>query len=205
MGLLSKYDTFIFDWDGTLLSGRVLSKINEKINPYWRYRKQSTFETKQIKKRGSGARQAELRAMAPFFDMFVALMKPKLHNDSVEVLQALKKRHKRVALFTNGATYRVQKELSYLKVRGYFDTVVSAQSLNALKPNPMGLEFVIRKERAKRQKTIYIGDMVDDVLMAKYAKVASCGISGGFDSYGRLKASRPDYLFRSMEEFRKAL
>jgi HAD superfamily hydrolase (TIGR01509 family) len=205
-GLLSKFDTFVFDWDGTLSSMKLLRAVNERLNPHWKYKKIATISTKRIDA-GAVARskQRELRLFAPFFDVSLVLMKPKLHNDSREVLASLRENRKKVALLTNGAAYRVKREIGYLGITKYFDIIVSCQELNALKPNPIGLELIMRKTRSRKDRVLYIGDMADDIALAKFAKVRSCAISAGLDSYGKLKASRPDYIFTSMEEFRRAL
>ncbi len=203
-GLLSKYDTFVFDWDGTLSSVKVLRLINERVNPYWRYKKKHAL-TEKVKKRNMHSKSNGLRVVAPFVDVSFMIIKPKLHNDSKEVLDELRKKRKTIALFTNGAEYRVLPELKKLKIDDYFKIIISAQEIGALKPNPAGLNVALQRLKASKSRTLYIGDMADDVIMAKYAKVASCAIAAGFDSYGKLKASKPDYIFTSMEEFKKAL
>ena len=203
-GLMNRFDTFVFDWDGTLSSLKVLRLVNERINPYWRYRKSHALSEK-VKKKNMHSKSRGIRMVAPFVDVSFMVIRPKLHNDSREVLDELKKRRKTIALFTNGAEYRVLPELKKLKIDSYFKIIISAQEVGALKPNPAGLNIAIHHLKASKARTIYIGDMADDIIMAKYAKVASCAIAEGFDSYGKLKASKPDYIFTSMEEFRRAL
>ncbi len=158
------------------------------------------YNAKEIK-----SRTDHMKMLAPFVDISMMLMKPKLHYDSREVLDELNKKKKWVVLFTNGAQYRILPELKKLNIEDSFDMIVSAQDLNALKPNPIGIEVILRELRCPRNKALYIGDMVNDVIMAKYANIASCAVSCGFDSYSKLKSKNPDYLFKSMEEFRKAL
>ncbi len=185
--------------------------LNERLNPYWAYKKSHALEAKgspnkKIGKHGSlPKRSMGMKLLAPLVDVSLLLSKPKLHNDSIEVLQELKRRHKTIVLFTNGAEYRVVRELDYLKIENYFEMIISAQDLNALKPNPLGIEVALKTIRASRKKAVYIGDMANDVIMAKYAGIGSCAMACGFDSYSTLKAARPDYIFRSMEEFKKAL
>jgi len=214
--LLKKYDTFVFDWDGTLSSLKSMRKINEMVNPYWNYKKsvQSRVTEEELRdfsrltaraRRGMRRRSSEKRIFAPFLDLVMSLMKPKLHNDAREILDELKREGKRIALLTNGASWRVTKELEFLGIEGYFEVIVSAQELKILKPNPMGLNIVLSIIKARRSRTLYIGDMGDDVLLARYARVPSCAVSCGFDNYQKLKSLRPDYLFRSLEGLRNAL
>jgi phosphoglycolate phosphatase-like HAD superfamily hydrolase len=220
-GLLKRYDTFIFDWDGTLTTVKVIMKLNEMINPRWHYRKKRSvglidkysvsmpskldkLNYKEVR-RHIKAKGIENDFLAPLADISLYLMRPKLHNNSREVLAKLKNRGASVALFTNGAAYRILREIEYLGLEGYFSAIESAQALNALKPNPLGIEVIVRSLKSKRKRTIYIGDMVSDVEAAKYAGIGSCAIASGFDSFERLEGASPDYIFGSMEAFEKAL
>ena len=212
LGMLRNYDAFVFDWDGTLSSLKLLRALNERLNPYWRYKKRKGREgmgegsrediDKSIRRK---ERSRGRRLVTPLIDVSMVFLKPKLHNDSRTVLDTLRRRGKKIALFTNGSSYRVLKELSYLGIEDYFEVIVSAQDLKALKPDPIGLKVVISAIKSKKGRVLYVGDMVDDVLMAKSMGVDCCAVADGFDSYGRLKAARPNYLFRSMEEFCAAL
>jgi HAD superfamily hydrolase (TIGR01549 family) len=211
-GLLSKFDLFVFDWDGTLSSVKVLRLVNEKVNPFWNLRKinsktvrvVSQDETDKIIRRKELSNAAK-GIFAPVLDLSITLMKPKLHNGAKDVLRVLDKRNKKIAILTNGAVWRAVREIAYLKIENYFEVIVSAQELDALKPNPLGLEVIIDATKTKKDRVLYIGDMVDDVLAARGAGVRSCAVSCGFDSHNDLKSSRPDYIFRSLEEFRDAL
>lgn len=215
-GLSDKFDLFIFDWDGTLSSVKLLRKINEKVNPFWKYKKdvqsravmekEQDFDKLASKvKRGMHRKSTETRLFAPIIDFSISLTRPKLHNDSRELLEDLRRRKKKVVLLTNGASWRVAKELELLDVSRYFDLVVSAQDLKILKPNPLGINVILALMKTKRSRAVYIGDMGDDILLAKYAKVSSCALACGFDNYQKLKSFKPDYLFRSVEMLWKAL
>jgi len=211
--LSGRFDTFVFDWDATLTTVKLLRKLNERLNPQWAYRKRKSME--MIEKNPGSFRNKSIRrkiriteakeGVAFLADLSLYLMKPRLQNDSREVLQILKQKRKKVALFTNGAAWRVLRELAYLGIEDYFTAIVSAQDLNALKPNPLGLEVIVKALHASKERTIYIGDMANDVDTAKYCGVHSCAIANGFDSYQKLKDSRPDYLFRTMESLKNSL
>ena len=212
-GLAKKYDLFVFDWDGTL--SKSVRLLTQKFDPFWKYKMvkqgrlqpgkkidQKTAERVLVRRRGSNI---ERRVLTPLADISLIFIKPKLYYDAKPVLDTLRRRRKKVALFTNGAAWRVAKELAYLDLLDYFDVIISAQDLKALKPNPMGLEVTARALKVRLSKVLYIGDTVDDVMMAKYAKAHSCALSQGLDSGEMLRAAKPDHLFRSIEEFRKAL
>ena len=96
-------------------------------------------------------------------------------------------------------------ELSYLKIADYFDVIVSANDIKAMKPNPTGIKAILHFFKAKPGSAIYIGDMVDDIITAKLAKVTSCAVADGFDSHHKLKSIKPDYLFDGIESLKAAL
>ena len=218
--LSKRFDTFIFDWDGTLTTGLLLRKLNELFNPFWKSRKRSS--ARRIDRyavapkgrhiiRGSEVRrhiiekEVEHPLVTALVDASVYFFKPKLQMGAREVLRSLSENGSTVALFTNGAQYRVLKEVAHLKVERYFSVMVSAQSIKALKPNPLGLNMIIKSLNARKDRTLYLGDMVDDMETAKYAGVHSCAITNGFHDYATLKATKPDYVFRNLEEFYRAL
>lgn len=208
-GLLSKYDFFVFDWDGTL--SKSIRIFTHKVDPFWKY-KQMKYKGKNINvrkidhalvlRKGAGL---EKKIFVPIADVSLLLIKPKLYENAKEVLDTLKKHRKKIGLFTNGATYRVGRELVYLGIDKYFDVIISAQDLRALKPNPLGLKIAIEMLEVKESKTLYVGDMIDDIVMARAAKAHACGIASGFDKYESLKEADPEYLFNDMKAFKNAL
>ncbi|MDE1856594.1 MAG: HAD family hydrolase [Candidatus Micrarchaeota archaeon] len=210
---ISGYDTFIFDWDGTLNSMRWLMSLGEVA--------------KQIKYRLVGrpnhydglpsAKSASLRRMVFATEsaeaiptvvadaLFFLISKPKMHNDALAILKLLKKRGKRVCLFTNGSRWRVIRELKILGIYEYFDFVMSSRDVKVLKPDPRGLISLMAAIKADKRKTVYVGDMVTDIITADLAKIDSCAIADGFDSFAKLRASKPTHIFRSMEDMYKSL
>jgi HAD superfamily hydrolase (TIGR01509 family) len=208
-GLASRYKLFIFDWDGTLLYLRLPLAVNEAIKRALRLWNVSApkklADPRKYNKSAQAQQEIKSRLLTFVTDVIFSLSKPKLHNDTIKILDALKGRHKRIALFSNGGRYRLTKELSYLKIKDYFEEVVSARDFHATKPDPTGLKVILYRMKVKPEEAIYLGDMVDDIVAAKLVKVHTCGVADGFDSYHTLKSAKPEYLFKSMEEFSKAL
>jgi HAD superfamily hydrolase (TIGR01509 family) len=208
--LASKYKLFVFDWDGTLLYLRFPLALNEAIKRAFRlwnvsapnnlvnprdYNLRKTLAHEEIKN----------RALTFLTDVIFMLSKPKLHNDTIKILKMLKKKHKLIALFSNGGRYRLIKELSYLGIKDYFKVIVSARDFHTTKPDPTGLKAMLYTMKVDPREAIYLGDMVDDIIAAGLVRMHTCGVADGFDSYHTLKSAKPEYLFRSMEELSKAL
>jgi HAD superfamily hydrolase (TIGR01509 family) len=209
-GMAGKIDLFIFDWDGTLNSMRLTMRINEAVKRalgVWN-RDSSIKDLDRMDynlKRQLKDEERKLDVLTFLFDIFLNFSRPKLHNDSVELLKKLRARHKRIAVLSNGRSQRLIKEIKYLGIGDYFDSVVSGRHIHEMKPNPTGLRAIVKDFKADPKRTVYIGDMVDDVITAKLAKVRSCAVSNGFDSYHKLRSIKPDYLFRSIEELNRAV
>ncbi len=220
-GLLGQFDVFIFDWDGTLTQMHFLRKLNQMLNPSWRYKKRRTRQMLRIgdaevynivhtKRRYA----VEMRAMEFKNKMLISLIelslkfvKPHLQDYAKDVITTLYKDNKKIALLTDANPYRALRELSEEHISNYFDVVVSGQEIKALKPNPAGIDTVLYALNLHKDKNrvVYICDMVDDVLAAKNAGVRACAVANGVESYERLSKVRPWRIYNSMESLRKAL
>jgi len=215
MKLSRIYDTFIFDWDGTLRKMSILYRLNTIINPSWRYKKarakgglKSRTAKEGLKNYTKGsfrARELKNDIMVPFIDLYMLFSKPVLNYAAKEVLEELDRKGLKIALFTDGSSYRVFREVNHLHIDKYFDTVLSAQSIGKLKPDPLGLEIIISALRSKKSKTVYVGDMVDDILAAKEAGIDSCSVATGLSSFQELAEYKPNYTFYNMEEIKTNL
>jgi len=215
MRLSRIYDTFIFDWDGTLRKMSILYHLNTIINPSWRYKK---AKAKGELKRGTAkegpknyvkgsfrARELKNDIMVPLIDLYMLFSKPVLNYAAKEVLEELDKKGLKIALFTDGSSYRVLREVNHLQIDKYFDTVLSTQSVGRLKPDPLGLEIIISALKSKKSKTVYIGDMVDDILAAKEAGIDSCSVATGLSSFQELARYKPNYIFYNIESLKASL
>lgn len=208
--LLKDTDLFIFDWDGTLNSMRLTMWINESVKrALGIWNRDSSIKDigkmdfdlkKRLKDEGR-----KLDALTFLFEIFLSFSRPKLHNDTIELLEKLRRSRKKIAIFTNGRSQRLVKELKYLGITDYFDSIVSAREIHEIKPNPTGLKAILNTLKVRPERAVYMGDMVDDMITAKLIHVKSCAIANGFDSYHKLKSIRPDYIFRSIEELNRSV
>lgn len=223
--LLKHFDTFIFDWDGTLRPMSALQRLNEMINPSWRHKK--ALSTKYFDLYNSQAhpnmfrgRHARMPGRAPkwpsegeqlkggmlkLVDISLFFSRPRLHYGTIETLKAIASSKKEIALFTDGNLYRVGREISRLGIEKYFSMVLSAQSIKRLKPDPAGVEIILKKLGSQPGRTLYMGDRPDDIIAAKLAGIKSAAVANGFSSMDVLIKYSPNYIFKNIEEFRRAL
>ncbi|MGH2638301.1 MAG: HAD family hydrolase [Rhabdochlamydiaceae bacterium] len=208
--MLKKYDAFVFDWDGTLNNLRFTVWLNEKLKrALGIWNRDSSIKKISIKdhdlKRKMAADGIENDIAVPFVDLLMLFSKPRLHNDTKELLETLKRHKKRIAIFSNGRSSRLVRELTYAGIVDYFDVIVSAMEIKAMKPNPTGLKVIVKTLGVRPGRTLYIGDMTDDIIVAKLSKVGSCAVANGLDSRHSLKSMRPDYIFNNVEGLKRAL
>lgn len=209
--MLNKYELFIFDWDGTLNNIRLPLRIKDSLKHLLRGNKRikeygyELSHDKDQMERVVKIKQEESRLLQAIADIVLMISRPKLHNGSLVLLKKLKARRKRIALFTNAGSYRLHRELRILRLKDYFEVIICAKQIKAEKPSPIGIEHILKQTGIKRSKTIVIGDSIDDIIAAKLANVASCGVAGGLDSYGRLHEMRPEYMFNSIEEIEHSI
>ena len=216
---LKNYDVFIFDWDGTLISLKLILRINEKAKRFFKklkILKNKVYPNKNLNtlavdfidiKNKDFLKKEEFKntILSFIIDLFFIFSKPKIHKDCIAILQKLKENNKKIVLFSNGGEYRIKKELNYFKVNDYFNLVISARTLKALKPNSIGIRLISKYFKIKNQKMLFIGDSVDDMISGKNAGIDVCAIHDGFDSLLLLKKVKPKFIFRSIEEFYKNL
>ncbi len=206
MRILSKYDVFIFDWDDTLADPKPFPSPAKMIFRDIAYDAavgcQEMFKPDKnlngIEDRGGGLYPLIYDAYSIFFH-------PKLKPGAARLLELLKRNRKKVILFSDGKHYRIMKELKALGVDKYFDAIISVASTGHKKPDPTGILLAERKVKAKTVKCVYIGDLRTDILTARFAGIGSCAISDGLDSYEKLKAAKPDYVFSDLGSFLQAL
>jgi phosphoglycolate phosphatase-like HAD superfamily hydrolase len=207
---LHDFDLFVFDWDGTLTELKIIRTLDQKYGPYWFYKKLRYGRNKNrarinnisnIQKKSIFFNECKEQIISFFADIYLTLFRPKLHNDVGLLLTTLKSKGKKIALFTNGTEWRIVKELNFFRMKNTFDMILSAQKIKVIKPDPTGLNIIIKKFKIPKKKVLYIGDMVDDIIMAKSANVSSCALGGGFDNEYILKNSNPDFYFKSIKEF----
>ncbi|MEM0154508.1 MAG: HAD family hydrolase [Methanothrix sp.] len=208
-GMSHRFDTFIFDWDGTLNSPTLVN------HPIWLAFKKSRMmselpaDEEEIESAinhaffGKAKKEfddIEMTSFVKFADLFFSLLKPKFHKGAREFLEKLNDSGKKTALFTDGSLKRVYVEIKHLNAFNYFDIILSAQSIKRIKPDPTGLKVIAKILKADRQRCIYFGDRKEDILAAQRAGMSSAAMLNGFSNEKALLEAHPDFKFKSMEE-----
>lgn len=115
----------------------------------------------------------------------------------LETLQALKKMKIKLGLFTVNSLKATDQILSTFRLRPFFKTVVTRDSVPRVKPNPVHLETVLKALKAKPEETLVVGDSVWDIKTAKELHVFAVGTSTGVASPEELTRAGADCLITS--------
>ena len=127
-----------------------------------------------------------------------------LYPGALETLQILKKRHKKIAIFTDLTMDVQNKKLKKLKIEKYIDYLVTAEEAGADKPNESQLNLVLKKTGLNPEDILVIGNNPKtDIEAAVKKNVKSILFDYDKKYYG--KETKADYYTNSFEEIQKIL
>jgi len=104
-----------------------------------------------------------------------------------------------MAVLTNKPVRFSQLILEGLGLSGYFRFVYGGNSFETKKPDPAGVEVLLRDFGAAPREAMLVGDSEVDVQTARNAGTWACGVTYGLGSE-RLAEYPPDLLVGSLEE-----
>ena len=116
---------------------------------------------------------------------------------ALETLQALEKMKLKLGIFTVNGQRTTDQILSTFRLKPFFKAVVTRDSVLKVKPNPVHLETVLKKLKAKPEETIVVGDSRWDMTAAKELKVYAVGATTGIATPEELTKAGADCLITS--------
>lgn len=208
-----KYNTYIFDLDGTLLD--TLQDLANAVNHAMRemnYPERTVDEVRRFI--GNGIRMLIKRAApqdisvedyektlavftAYYLDHIADFTKP--YDGIAEVIETLKSKGCKVAVVSNKADEAAKKV-----VKDYFgdifDMVVGKMDRFPSKPEPDSVLYVIETLGADKDKCIYSGDSEVDVQTAHNAGLPCVGVTWGNRDVSELIAAGAEYIVEKPNE-----
>ncbi|HVP80255.1 MAG TPA: HAD family hydrolase [Thermodesulfobacteriota bacterium] len=134
-----------------------------------------------------------------------ALTRWNLRDGSVGFLSALKTKGMRIGLVSNVGRKALEKALVKLDLHPFFDVAVSRNDVQFMKPSGEGLRLALSQLRVGQDKTLYVGDSLDDIQAAKAASVKVIIIMGKENSKADLLSADPDQLIYHFNELLASL
>jgi pyrophosphatase PpaX len=177
---MKQYDTFLFDWDGTL-ARTVELWLEEKYNQYANYgiaidRRVNAHEFGNLK--APLTHGLPLEHLTEFQEGINSRMREILPNvllydDAAAMLTNLKANGKKLALITTSLRANLDAVIKQHSVEELFDLIVTSEDVGKHKPDPEGINFAIEHLGADKDRTIMLGDTSHDILAAKNAGIDS--------------------------------
>jgi phosphoglycolate phosphatase len=212
-------DLLIFDLDGTLVDSRLdlanavnamrehlgLSPLTNQVVYTYVGNGASVLVRRAL---GEHAAEPEFRKGLAFFMEYYAahdLEYTALYPGVRESLDRFRDAGKRMAVLTNKPTQMSRHILEGLGVDGHFFRVFGGDSFKVgdseqKKPDPIGVETLMREACVDRTRTMMVGDSAVDVATARNAGIACCGVTYGFQPES-LADPAPELLVDRMEQF----
>ena len=205
-------DLLIFDLDGTLIDSRL--DLAHSVNAARAHLGMPPLEDDLVcsyvgngaplllrRALGEQASETEVQEALEFFLQYYrghALDSTTLYPGVRDSLDRLRAAGQRMAVLTNKPVEVSRAILGGLGVGAHFFQVYGGDSFEFKKPNPIGVEVLIRDAGAARERTLMAGDSSVDIQTARNAGVKSCGLTYGFQPE-TLSDPPPDLLFDRME------
>lgn len=117
-----------------------------------------------------------------------------------EVLEILKAKGFRLAIFTYNNSQATEIALKKNGVIDFFDVVLARDRVPRPKPNPEHLNAVLQGLRIKPSEAIVVGDSEMDIMPCKALGVKVVGITTGIRTEEELANHGPDFIIRGLKE-----
>ena len=115
----------------------------------------------------------------------------------LEALHALKKMKLKLGLFTVNSRKATEHILSTFRLKSFFKTVVTRDSVSFVKPNPIHLETVLKSLKVRPEDALVVGDSTMDMRSAQELDVFAVGTSTGFATPEQLTQAGANCLISS--------
>jgi phosphoglycolate phosphatase len=123
----------------------------------------------------------------------------------VETLRFLRERGVKTAVCSNKHVQFTKMLVREKQVAALFDEVLGPEDVGVPKPDPAMLHEAMRRLGATAADTIYVGDMVIDVEVARAAGVPGWIVPGGASPVAVLEAAKPDRILTDFAEIQKLI
>jgi phosphoglycolate phosphatase len=210
-GLMKKIDLMIFDFDGTLVSTG--TDLSNAVN----YTLKSIGLDKRTEKEiidfvGDGVKKLIQRALGQknqhrydeamtIFNEYYGehLFDNTILYPSVEnVLKNFSEKPK--VIITNKRISFTISIAKALNIDGEFMGIIGEGSTPYIKPDRRLVDALIDKYSATRDKTVIIGDGINDIILARNSGIMSCALLNGLGKREELLAEKADYYCEDILE-----
>ncbi|MGI6584658.1 MAG: HAD family hydrolase [Gracilibacteraceae bacterium] len=215
---MKKYDTVIFDMDGTLLD--TIEDLADSVNyvmSMYGFPCREISEVRSFVGNGVG-RLMELsipdglnnpmyeKCLADFRDYYSANMQRKtcVYKGITELLEELSKKGFKLAIVSNKFNEAV-KGLNEVYFGKYIKVAVGESDNIRRKPAPDTVFKALEELGSTADRAVYVGDSEVDVQTARNSGVLCVGVTWGFRDREVLEREGADYIIDSPQELLKII
>jgi phosphoglycolate phosphatase len=151
---------------------------------------------------GPEASEADVQRGLEFFLKYYRahmLDNTRLYPGVKDALDRLREAGAKMAVLTNKPVRFSRSIVEGLGLKQHFFQVYGGNSFEQKKPDPIGIETLLRESGLARERTIMVGDSGVDIQTARNAKVQACGVSYGFQPESFVEYP-PDFVVDDMGE-----
>ncbi|WP_128896130.1 pyrophosphatase PpaX [Longirhabdus pacifica] len=117
-----------------------------------------------------------------------------------EVITALQEQSIRLAVVTSKIRMTTERSLTWCKLDGYFESIVTIDDVTHPKPHPEPVQKALAALNLHPSEVIMVGDSPFDIQSAKAAGVISVAVGWSLKGTTLLKQYEPDYVIDHMEQ-----
>jgi phosphoglycolate phosphatase/pyrophosphatase PpaX len=191
------FDLIVFDMDGTLIDsmGCLEDWIYRAVKPYCAPGLKPADVSaafgpteKEIIARfvPADAVQACLESYYTFYEQ-EHVLRVRVYPEVDFLLKELRRTRVPTALFTGKSRRAVEMSLDQLGWCDIFQNIVTGDDIKRAKPDPEGLNTLLKQTAASPARTLYIGDSPSDIAAARNA-----GVKSGHARWGLASDIQPD-------------
>jgi phosphoglycolate phosphatase len=212
---MRKVDLLVFDLDGTLT--RSADDLAASVNYTLQTLGLPTLKPEEVRGFiGDGVKVLVQRALGPaieYYDRAMELFsvhyaehlldRTTLYPDVIETLDYFDRKTK--VIVTNKLyrfTLRITKALG---IADRFQEIIGEDSTPFKKPDPRLLQFVMAQRGGMPERTVVIGDGVNDILLARNSGALSCAFLNGITEREILLALSPDLICEKLSDLKTLL
>ena len=129
-----------------------------------------------------------------------ALTRWSLRPGVQDFLQTITNRGIHAGLVSNVGLKALSRALPKLGLERSFEVALSRNDVANLKPSPDGINLALEKIGVRKDRSVFVGDSLDDIHGARNAGLRVIIISDGENVREDILAARPDYVIQGYNE-----
>jgi phosphoglycolate phosphatase len=208
---MKSVDLMIFDLDGTLVTSGpdIAASVNDTLATLGL---PAIEEAMILEFVGDGVKKLIERSLGPALQVRIEealiifsrhyeehmLDTTTLYPGVIEVLRHFHEKKK--VVLTNKRHRFAAAMINALRLTHCFDDILGADSTPYIKPDARLAGLLLTRFGARPDRTVIIGDGVNDILLAKHAGLLSCALLNGLTGRETLLNLKPDYSCEHLPE-----